>query len=233
MKPAGWTSRSVYGVRKGGQAATVFGLDRCTAGVLSIAIALGAAACGGSPDSPTSPTPAAPLPDMSLMLSEKTLGSPAAPVTMTEYSSLTCSHCGDFHSTTLPALKANYIDTGRLRVVYRDFPLNEAAIAGAMVARCSGEGYFATLEALFKAQATWASASDYRSAIKNVVAGLGMSSNVVDACLASTELRNGVLALKQGGQASGVSGTPTFFINGRTVIGAYPYSYFASIIDSF
>jgi protein-disulfide isomerase len=205
------------------------------AGILVLLAAMAAAACGGSSgDSPATPTPTAQLPAMSVMLSEKTLGSPTAAVTMIDYSSLTCSHCGDFHSSTLPSLKSNYIDPGRVRFIYRDYPLNEAAIAGAMVARCSGDAYFATLDALFKAQSSWAYAADYKAGIKNVVAGLGMTSSVVETCLASTELRNGVLAVKNGGaQTYGVTGTPTFIINGQVVPGAYPYAYFASIIDSF
>jgi protein-disulfide isomerase len=184
-------------------------------GIHALLVAMGVASCGGSSsDTPTTPTPTAQLPAMSLMLSEKTLGSPTAPVTMVEYSSLGCFHCADFHATTLPALKSAYIDTGRVRLVYRDYPLDEAAsLAGSMVARCSGDAYFATLDALFKAQASWAYASNYTSGIKNVVAGLGMTSDVVDTCLASTELRNGVLAIRQAGsQTYGVSGTPTFVL---------------------
>jgi protein-disulfide isomerase len=204
------------------------------AGILVLLAAMAPAACGGSSDTPSTPTPTAQLPAMSVMLSEKALGSPTAPVTMIEYSSLDCSHCGDFHTSTLPALKANYIDTGRMRLIYRDYPRGDAAIAGAMVARCSGDAYFATLDALFKAQSSWAYATDYTAGLKSVVAGLGMTSNVVDTCLASSELRNGVLAVKNGGaQTYGIIGTPTFIINGQIVIGAYPYAYFASIIDSF
>jgi protein-disulfide isomerase len=121
-----------------------------------------------------------------------------------------------------------------VRLIFRDYPLGEAAVAGAMVARCSGDAYFTTLEALFRSQASWAYANDYKGALKQVVAGLGLSSNVVDTCLASTELRNGVLAIKDAGaQTYGVSGTPTFVINGQVVLGAYPYAYFAAIIDSY
>jgi protein-disulfide isomerase len=121
-----------------------------------------------------------------------------------------------------------------MRLIYRDFPIGDAAMAGAMVARCSGDAYFTTLDALFRAQSSWAYASDYKGALKKVVAGLGMTSNVVDTCLASNELRDGVLAIRQGGsQNHGVGGTPTFIINGQTVVGAYPYAYFAAIIDSF
>lgn len=205
------------------------------AGMLALLVAIAAAGCGDSGGStPTTPTPTVTLPPMSVMLAEKSLGSATAPVTMLAYSSLSCSHCADFHASTLPALKSAYVDTGRMRFVFRDFPLNDAGTAGSMVARCSGDNYFATLDALFKAQSSWAPASNYTAAIKTVVAPLGMTSADVDACLASTVLRNGVLAMKEAGRSSySISGTPTFIINGQKVIGAYPYAYFAGIIDSF
>jgi protein-disulfide isomerase len=206
------------------------------AGILALAVVLANAGCGDSNGTtPTTPSPTAQLPPMSVMLSEKTIGSATAPVTMIEYSSLGCSHCADFNSTTLAQLKSTYIDTGRVRFVYRDYPLDiTAALAASMVARCSGDNYFATLDALFKAQTSWAYASDYTAGIKNVVAGLGIPSNVVDTCLASAELRSGVLAMKEAGrQTYAIAGTPTFIINGQIVPGAYPYAYFASIIDSF
>ncbi len=205
------------------------------AGTIILLMAIAAAGCGDSGGStPTTPTPTVTLPPMSVMLAEKSLGSATAPVTMIAYSSLSCSHCGDFHTSTLPALKSAYVDTGRMRFVFHDFPLNDAGTAGSMVARCSGDNYFATLDALFKAQSSWAYASNYTSSLKTVVAPLGITSATVDACLASTELRNGVLAIKQAGQnAHSISGTPTFIINGQKVIGAYPYAYFAGIIDSF
>jgi protein-disulfide isomerase len=171
---------------------------------------------------------------MSTMLSEKVLGSATAPVTMIAYSSLTCSHCGDFHVITFPQLKAAYIDTGRLKFVYRDFPLNEAAVVGSMVARCSGDRFFATLDALYAGQFSWAYSTDYKSGIKTVVAPLGMTSNDVEACLASTELRNGILSIKAGGtQSYGIDGTPMFLINGQKVAGALPFAQFASIINAF
>jgi protein-disulfide isomerase len=205
-----------------------------------LAAALACAGCGGdsssSPTTPTTPTPTptTPLPSMSTMLSEKVVGSANAPVTMIAYSSLTCSHCGDFHVITFPLLKSTYIDTGRLKFVYRDFPLNEAAIAGSMVARCSGDNYFTTLDALFRGQNSWAYSTDYKGALKTVVAPLGITSADVEACLASTELRNGVLAIKSGGtQSYAISGTPTFIINGQKVVGALTFAEFSAIINSF
>ncbi len=204
--------------------------------ILALLIAVVAAGCGDSGGStPTAPTPTATLPPMSVMLAEKALGSATAPVTMIDYSSLGCSHCAGFHAATLPRLKSAYIDTGRLRFVYRDYPLdNSVALAASMVARCSGDNYFAALDALFKAQSSWAYSANYTAAIKVVVSPLGMTSDVVDTCLASTELRNGVVAMRDGGsQTYGIQGTPTFIINGQTVVGAQPYAVFAAMIDSF
>jgi protein-disulfide isomerase len=217
------------------KARTSVGIVRVVVAGLALAAALSGAGCGGSSSgAPTVPTPTTPLPAMSLMLAEKTIGSATAPVTMIEYSSLTCSHCADFHVITLPLLKSAYIDTGRMRFVFRDFPLNEPAVAASMVARCAGDRYFTALDALFGAQASWAFAADYTAGIKKAVAGLGMTSNDVDACLASAELRAGVLAISQSGtQDYAVNATPTFIVNGQKVVGALPFAQFAALIDTF
>jgi protein-disulfide isomerase len=89
------------------------------------------------------------------MLADKVLGDRAAPITIIEYSSLTCPHCADFHALTLPQIKAAYIDPGKARLIYRDFPLdNNAALSAAMVARCSVDNYFVVLDLLYKTQAS-------------------------------------------------------------------------------
>jgi protein-disulfide isomerase len=216
------------------------GLGRRSGWCLVFLAAVVCSACGGdSPTSPTTPTtptvtPTNPLPSISVMLSEKVLGSPTAPVTMIEYSSLTCSHCGDFQVITFPQLKSTYVDTGRMKVVYRDFPLNEAAVAGSMVARCSGDNFFSTLDALFRAQNSWAYSTDYKTGIKAVVAPLGITANDVEACLASADLRSGVLAIRSSGTSThGVNATPTFVINGQKIVGALTFAEFSAVIDSF
>jgi protein-disulfide isomerase len=110
--------------------------------------------------------------------------------------------------------------------------LNEAAIAGSMVARCSGEAFFSTLNALFAKQNSWAFSTDYRSAIKTVVGALGITPNDVDACLASTDLRSGILSIRSDAAAThGVNATPTFVINGQKVVGALTFAQFSAIID--
>jgi protein-disulfide isomerase len=101
------------------------------------------------------------------------------------------------------------------------------------VARCSGDQYFTTLDTLFRTQASWAYAADYTGGIKRVVASLGMTSSDVDACVATSDLRSGILAIKAAGASeSGVNATPTFLVNGQKIIGAVPYADFAAAIDA-
>ncbi|MEO1016868.1 MAG: thioredoxin domain-containing protein, partial [Pseudomonadota bacterium] len=97
---------------------------------------------------------------------ERILGDPNAPVEIIEYSSLTCPHCASFHTDTLPSIKEDYIDTGKAKLVMRDFPLNEPAVKAAVVAHCAGdERYFRFLDALFKNQMTWAQTADVDTAL--------------------------------------------------------------------
>jgi protein-disulfide isomerase len=198
--------------------------------VLAGLVAFAAASCSKS--SPVAPTHT--LPSLSEMLAEKTLGSASAPVTMIEYSSLGCTHCAEFHVDTFPRLKSTYIDVGRVKFIFRDYPLDPPSLIAAMVARCSGSNYFTTLDTLFRTQTSWASAGNYTAAIKSVVSGIGITSEDVDACLAVPGLQNGILAIMTTGtQQYNVQGTPTFFINTQRVDGAYPFATYAAIIDSF
>jgi protein-disulfide isomerase len=190
-----------------------------------------AVACG---DKSTPAAPSAPLPNLEEMLADKVLGDRAAPITIIEYSSLTCPHCASFHTATLPQLKTTYIDPGKLKLVYRDFPLDAAAMSAAMVARCSGERYFEVIDLLYRAQSAWASNSDTKGALKGVVAQAGLTSGDVDACLANTELRNGILSIQNGGQTKyGVRATPTFVINEQQKLeGAWPFDTFDAILKA-
>lgn len=204
-----------------------------TLAVAAVALLLAAVAASCS-SSPAAPTPTHTLPTLSEMLAEKTLGSATAPVTMIEYSSLGCPHCADFEISTFPQIKSTYIDTGRVKFVYRDYPLDPPSLAAAMVARCSGSGFFATIDQLYRTQGTWATASNYTAAIKNAVAPLGITSDDVDACLAVPGLQSGILAIMTTGtQQYSVGATPTFFINTTRVDGAYPFATYAAIIDSY
>jgi len=200
-------------------------------------------ACGGgsSPSAASTPAPTATpvaagpvaLPSLEAMLADKVMGDPAAPVAMIEYSSLTCPHCASFHKSTLPQIKAAYIDPGKVRLVYRDFPLDEAALQAAMVARCSGDRYFAVVDLLFTAQGAWGASPDTAGALKRTVASSGMSSADVDACLATAELRAGILKIQATGQSDyGVRATPTFIVGGQRIEGAYPFATFDAILKT-
>ncbi|MCG8507994.1 MAG: DsbA family protein, partial [Rhodospirillales bacterium] len=99
--------------------------------------------------------------DYDEVLGEMALGRQDAPVTISEHSSLTCGHCGNFHRDTLPEIKKEYIDTGKVRLIYRDFPLGRLAMAAAMLPHCAPrERYFGFLEALFLSQDSWARSDD-------------------------------------------------------------------------
>ena len=207
---------------------------RIAAGLIAAAVWAGLVALittGCSKSSPVAPTHT--LPTLSEMLAEKSLGSASATVTMIDYSSLGCPHCADFDITTLPQIKTTYIDTGRVKYVYRDYPLDPPSLIAAMVARCSGTSFFTTIDTLYRNQASWAYTSNYTSAIKSVVSGIGITSDDVDACLAVPGLQSGILAIMTTGtQQYGVGATPTFFINSQRIDGAYPFATYASIIDA-
>jgi len=193
--------------------------------------------CGGSDSaSPTSPTtPAVPLTNVAELLRERNLGSDTAPVTIVQYSSLTCPHCATFHQATWPLIKATYVDTGKARLVYRDFPIDSLALTGASLARCAGASrFFEAIDILYRQQSAWSSSADPKAAMKQALAPLGMTSGQMDSCLASTELQAGILQVKQDGQSrDGITSVPSFIINGRKLVGALPFTTFDEVIKSF
>ncbi len=165
--------------------------------------------------------------------SDLILGNRNAPVTIIEYSSLTCPHCANFDLNILPELKKRYIDTGKARLVYRDFPFDRAALLAAALAHCAGpDRYFSFLTVLFGSQKTWARASDPAAALKRIGRLGGLSEKEIDACFANKALLDSILRERlTGAKVFGVDSTPTFFINGRKLLGAQPVESFAAIID--
>ena len=166
-------------------------------------------------------------------MAEKSIGRADAPVTIIEYASLTCSHCAAFHTDTLPLIKKNYIDTGKVRLVYNDFPLGSLAMAGAMVARCSGEkNFFPMIDALFSSQKTWASSDTPLEALGGIARLIGMSEDDVDNCLDDKNIFNAIKdRAERAGNDLGIRSTPTFFIEGTKVPGNLPYKDFQQILD--
>src|SRR3546814_10714792 len=153
---------------------------------------------------------------------------------MLEYSSLTCPHCAAFHNGALPQIRETYIETGKLKLEMRDFPLDQYALRAAAMARCAPESrYFPLLDMLFKQQANWTSAEDPIAAIKQIGRLAGIRGETADACMSDEALLDGILKIRLGGQQDhDISSTPTFVIGTEKVVGAQPFAALQKVIDA-
>ena len=184
----------------------------------------------------TAPVPTQPSPTTTVNLEElanedKVLGDPDAKVTIVEFSDFECPFCGRFYTQTLPQLKEEYFDTGKVKLVYRDFPLSfhPQAQPAAEAAECANEQdkFWEFHDKIFDNQSSM-STTNY----KQWAADLGLDTEQFNSCLDDGKYRAEVQADFSAGQAAGVSGTPTFFINGQKIVGAQPFSVFKQIIDA-
>lgn len=155
-------------------------------------------------------------------LGDKPLGNDLAPVTMYEYASLTCGHCAAFHASGYKFLKEKYIDTGKVKYVRREFPLDPLAAAGYMLAHCAGEGKFHPMvDLLFSRQQVWTRTEKPVDALLGLARQAGFSQESFEACLKNQTIYDGVNAVRaRGMEKFKVDSTPTFFINGRKYSGA-------------
>lgn len=165
-------------------------------------------------------------------LPERAFGAKDARVTVVEYASLTCHHCRDFHTKTWPAVKARYVDTGKVRFVLREFPLDRMALGGFMLARCSGDDkWYQTIDTLYRNDDAWAHAANPLEGLRALMLNAGMSNERFEACLADKALQENVIAVSRDGSIAGVTSTPTFFINGTKYQGFMTIEQFAAIVD--
>jgi protein-disulfide isomerase len=169
-------------------------------------------------------------------LSEMEIGSPDAKVTVIEYASMTCSHCARFHTQTYEPFKKAYVDTGKVRYIFREFPLDPLAAAGSMLARCAAEEkttdqYFAVVDLLFQQQNNWAFVDKPLDALLQTVRQAGFSQEKAESCLKRQDIYDRVNASKKQGTDAGVESTPTFFINGTKHNGALRLEELTKIID--
>jgi protein-disulfide isomerase len=167
-------------------------------------------------------------------LGERSLGKPNAPVTVIEYVSLTCPHCANFQETVFPRVKKEFIDTGKIRFIVREFPIGHTSGHAAIINRCAPEDKYFFLENQFLIrQPEWVSQEVRPDAIYAVAKSSGMSRETFDKCLTNQTIIDGLTEVKQRGRKYGVIGTPTFFINGRKAAqGEVTYYQFKALILS-
>ena len=148
-------------------------------------------------------------------LGEMAQGDEKAPVTIIEYASMTCPHCAAFHASTYPELKKRYIDTGKVRFIFREFPLDQLALAAFLLARCAGpDKYFPMIDTLFQQQKEWVIQKPL-GPLMAIAKQAGMSETAFNECLQNQKLIDGIEDVRQRGIKLKVESTPSFFINGK------------------
>jgi protein-disulfide isomerase len=162
------------------------------------------------------------------------LGSDKAPVTIIEYASMTCPHCAHFSETTYPELKKRYIDTGKVRFIFREFPLDALAAAGFMLARCAGKDKFLPIiETLFAKQADWVVQKPIEP-LKAIAKQFGFTEESFNQCLANQKVLDDIQAVRdRAAEKLLVNSTPTFFINGKRLTGDVSIEALAKEIDPY
>jgi len=202
--------------------------------LISAAIAL--ASFGPAPTAPSTPGKIDPPTREELLragpLGEREIGNPNAPVTVIEYASLTCPHCRNFHANVFPKVKQQYIDTGKVRYIVREFPIGRSAGNAAIINRCAPpDKYFVLLDAFLSRQDEWVSQEVRLDTIYGVAKSIGMSREAFDKCLSNQAIIEGLTEVKQRGRQYGVVGTPTFFVNGRKAQGAITFEEIKALIE--
>ena len=203
-----------------------------------MAVAVALSGCGGGAMGPAPPIDKATYvpPQAELMaagpLGDRVLGKSTAPVTVIEYVSLTCPHCANFQKNLFARLKKEFIDTGRVRYIVREFPIGHTAGHAAIINRCAPEDkYFFLLNQFLTRQPEWVSQEVRPDAIYAVAKSSGMSRATFDKCLSNQTIIDGLTEVKQRGRQFGVIGTPTFFINGRKAQGEVTYDEIKALIE--
>lgn len=163
------------------------------------------------------------------------LGDEDAEVTIVSFEDFQCPFCKRSFDQTFPLIKQNYIETGKVRYVYRDYPLpfHTEADEAANAAECAGDQdkFWEMHEKLFENQAEWAGSTNVNSFLKGYAGDIGLDQGKFDSCLDSRKYDKEIKADIDAGTKYGVSGTPTFFVNGIKLVGAQPYSAFEAAIE--
>jgi protein-disulfide isomerase len=163
-----------------------------------------------------------------VLLPDMALGPADAAVTMAEYASITCPHCAAFNENVFPKIKTAYIDTGKIRYVFHEFPLDPIAAASSVLSRCIANGdsakFFAVTDMLFKQD--WSKVTKPRETLNLIGKQAGLDERQVETCLKDDTLFNGIVASRTNAAKLGVNATPTFLINGEKIVGMQPFEEF-------
>ena len=153
-------------------------------------------------------------------LGDQIMGSPDAPITIIEYASMTCPHCAQFLERTFPKLKERYIDTGKVRFIFREFPLDPLAAGAFMLARCADKDkYFSIIDLFFGTQREWVVPNPLQPMF-NIAKQAGYNEETFNACLKNQQVLDGIQSVRdRAAKVLNVESTPTFFINGERAVG--------------
>lgn len=164
---------------------------------------------------------------------DMSLGDPSAPVTVIEYASMTCPHCASFHQDNFLLLKSEFIETGKVYFIFREFPLDNLALAASVLARCSGpERFFPFIDILFEQQSSWTRSENPIQSLSLIGQRGGLGNDAFMACLDNVDLVNAIANSRlEAENQYNVSSTPTFIVNGVTVSGNLPWEEFSNLLE--
>ncbi len=166
-------------------------------------------------------------------LDDIAIGKANAPVTIVQYVSLNCETCGKFQSLTLPKLKKAYIDKGKARLVFREFPEDGASTTAALAVRCtSDKDYLKAMENVLAHQKEWAGPAPKPDALYKLVKFGGLKRDKFDACLGDKTVSDGLAQSKERATGFGVTVSPTFFVNGKKLAGAVSYEEMQGVVEA-
>lgn len=174
-----------------------------------------------------------------VMPSDIVIGEASAPVTIVEYASLSCPHCAAFYREAFDRLKEEYIDSGKVKFVYRHFPLNHPALSAAMFVECNGnekgrdqKEYYSLIKALFKAQDSWAFTPEFNDKLRTIAQLRGMNGDSFDFCIADEKLQKEILSKRiEAAKSLNIGSVPSFIINGEISEGYVDYISIQKIIE--
>tara|TARA_B100000676_G_C18044551_1_gene827059 strand:- start:463 stop:1110 length:648 start_codon:yes stop_codon:yes gene_type:complete len=173
------------------------------------------------------------LPPDSVISSERILGQSKAPIELIEYASLTCPHCAKFHNGPWVKIKKEYVDTGKAKLIYRDFPTDQLALAASMIARCAPKTrYFGIVKIMFETQDNWRNSQNPRQALANIGRIAGMSLETVNQCINSKVAYESVMRLREeGSKKFNIESTPTLIVNGEKIESGLKIEDYREIFD--